>query len=105
LEVPPVAGSKSPSKDVSVEVPSINQVGVHNQSLQSSLIKAQNLEYDPEASNPDPEPSEVDELDSNGDAVEVDSHTKDGTINISSSILYPATDKSGKSTKKSISKN
>ena len=73
--------------------------------MQNSLIKAQNLEYDPDASNPDPEPSNHIELDSDGDEIEVDP-TRDGTINISSSVLYPDTDKSSvKSFKKRMMKN
>jgi hypothetical protein len=43
---------------------------VSNQPLQLSLIKRQNFEFDPNASNPDPEISEIDEFDSNGDKVE-----------------------------------
>jgi hypothetical protein len=44
-------------------------------------------------------------LDSNGEEIEVDPNTKDGTINISSSILYPDTGKSGKDVKLSNSRN
>jgi len=54
------------------------------------------IEFDPDASNPDPEVSEI-EYDSDGNEIPHD--TKDGTINISSSILYPSGDKNSKSAK------
>ena len=44
-------------------------------------------------------------MDSDGEEIEVDPNTKDGTINISSSILYPDTGKSGKSVKLSNSRS
>ena len=72
-------------------------MSAQNQYLQNSLVKAQIIEWDPDASNPDPEPDEIEELDSDGNPVEIEDNTKDGTINISSSILYPTTDKSGNS--------